>query len=424
MIKFFNKFIKRTNNLDYVSKKIIDLSKNTPVKKIFTSINNFSDNSEIRYVGGCIRKIIKRETVDDIDLATNLNPQQVCDALKSKNINFYETGIEHGTITAVIEDYNFEITSLREDVETDGRHAKVKFSTDWKKDASRRDFTINAIYSDIDGNLFDPFNGKNDLENNVIKFIGDPEQRIKEDYLRILRYLRFYLSYSNYKHEFETSKILKKNIVGISNLSKERLLGELKKFLKLNVLTKLSKDQFSLELFKIIFPQIKNLKIFSNPNKFIKDKVEKSDFIFLLSAMIIDGTDNADYFLYKFNISKKDQNRIKIINNFYKEKLSSKSFSEKNLNKIFYYEGKQSLIDILCFRIFTSRKIDNKLLKFIDQYQSKNLPSMPVSAKVLMEKYQISEGKSLGDKLKDIEEEWVNNNFNLSEKKIDEIINR
>ena len=424
MIKFINKFIKRTNNLNYVSKKIIDLSKNTPVKKIFNSINNFSANSEIRYVGGCIRKIIKGEIVDDIDLATNLNPKQVCDALKGDNINFYETGIEYGTITAVIEDYNFEITSLREDLETDGRHAKVKFSTDWKKDASRRDFTINAIYSDIDGNLFDPFNGKNDLENNVIKFIGDPEQRIKEDYLRILRYLRFYLSYSNYKHEFETSKILKRNIVGISNLSKERLLGELKKFLKLNILTKLSRDKFSLELFKIIFPQIKNLKIFLNPNKFIKDKFEKSDFIFLLSTMIIDGTDNADYFLYKFNISKKDQKRIKIIDNFYKEKISSKSFSEKNLNKIFYYKGIQSLIDILSFRIFVSKKIDKKLVKFIEQFQSKDLPSMPINAKFLIEKYQIPEGKDLGTKLKNIEEEWVNNNFKLSQNQIDKIINR
>ena len=83
-------------------------------------------------------------------------------------LNFYETGIDHGTITAVIDDYNFEITSLREDLESDGRHAKVKFSTDWKKDASRRDFTINSIYSDIHGNLFDPFNGKEDLENGVV----------------------------------------------------------------------------------------------------------------------------------------------------------------------------------------------------------------------------------------------------------------
>ena len=424
MINFLDKLLKRTKNLNNVSKRILDLSKNTPVKKIFDSINNFLPNAEVRYVGGCIRKILNEEKLDDIDLATNLNPQEVKDALKKSNINFYETGIDHGTITAVIEGYNFEITSLREDIKTDGRHAKVKFSTDWKKDASRRDFTINSIYADIEGNLFDPFDGKDDLEKGIIKFIGEPEQRIKEDYLRILRYLRFFLSYSNYKHEFKTSKIIKKNIVGLSNLSKERLLNELRKYFKSNILSKLSKDKFSLEIFESIFPQLKNIKIFSNPNKFAKIKIEESDFIFLLSIMIIDSSDNADYFLYKFNLSKKDQKRLKIIDKFYKNKISSKSFSEKNLNKIFYYDGKQSLIDILSFRVFTSRKIDNKILKYIEQYQSKDLPLMPVSAKFLMEKYQIPEGKSLGNKLKNIEEEWVNNNFNLSEKQIDQIVSR
>ena len=424
MINFLDKFFKRTQNLNSLTKKIVDISKNTPVKKIFNSINNFSSNSEVRYVGGCIRKIIKGELVDDIDLATNLNPQQVCEALKKDNINFYETGIEHGTITAVIDDYNFEITSLREDVETDGRHAQVKFSDDWKKDASRRDFTINAIYSDFEGNLFDPYNGKEDLEKGLIKFIGDPEQRIKEDFLRILRYLRFYLSYSNCGHEPETSKIIKKNIVGISQLSKERLLNELKKFFKSNTLTKLSKDQFSLELFDIIFPQLKNFKVFSNPNNFAKNKIKESDFIFLLSTLLIDGTDNTDYFVYKFNLSKKDQKRLKIIDNFYKEKVSAKSFSEKNLNRLFYYKGKQSLIDILSFKVFTSKKIDQKILKLIEKYQTKNQPLMPFGAKFLMEKYQIPEGKNLGTKLKNIEEEWVNNNFKLSEKQINKIVSR
>ena len=109
MINFLDKLFKRTHNLSHVSEKIRDLSKNTSVKKIFDLINNFSSESEVRYVGGCIRKIIKEEVVDDIDLATNLNPQQVCDILKKGNINFYETGIEHGTITAVIDNYNFEI---------------------------------------------------------------------------------------------------------------------------------------------------------------------------------------------------------------------------------------------------------------------------------------------------------------------------
>ncbi len=424
MINILDKFFKRANNLNHVTKKIIELSKITPVKKIFDSINNYSSHSEIRYVGGCIRKIIKSEKVDDIDLATNLDPQQVSNALKNNNINFYETGIEYGTITAVIDDFNFEITSLREDIETDGRHAQVKYSNDWKKDASRRDFTMNAIYSDIDGNLFDPFNGKDDLEKGFVKFIGDPEQRIKEDYLRILRYLRFHLNYSRYKHEFEIISILKKNIIGISNLSKERLIDELKKFFKSNILTKLSKDKFSIELFEIIFPQLKNFKLFSNLNSFAKNKIEELDFIFLLSTLIIDGTDNTDYFIYKFKISKKNQKRLKIIDDFYKAKMSSKSFSENNLNRIFYFKGKQALIDILSFKIFTSRRIDKKILNLIKQFQSKDIPIMPFGAKFLMEKYQISEGKNLGIKLKSIEEEWVNNNFKLSDKQIDKILSR
>tara|TARA_B100001063_G_scaffold246120_1_gene284055 strand:- start:1324 stop:2598 length:1275 start_codon:yes stop_codon:yes gene_type:complete len=422
MINFLNNFIKRTNNLSYVATSIKDLSNNTPVKKIFDAINNFSNDSEIRYVGGCLRKIIKKEHVDDIDLSTNLNPQQVCEALKNHNINFHKIGIEHGTVTAVIDDYHFEITSLREDLKTDGRHADVKFSKDWCKDAARRDFTFNSIYSDIKGNLFDPFNGKEDLEKGIIKFIGEPERRIKEDYLRILRYLRFYLSYSKYKHDLKTSKLIKKNINGISKLSKERLLNELKKYIDSNLLTKISQDKFSVELFEIIFPQIKNIKIFSNPNKFALTKIKEADFVFILSTLIIDGSDNLDYFIYKFNLSKKNQKRLKNIDDFYREGINSKSFSEKNLNKIFYYKGKESIIDILSYKIFISKKVDNNLLGLIDKFKAKILPTMPIGAKVLIEKYQIPEGKNLGSKLKIIEEEWVNNDFQLTDKQISKII--
>ena len=424
MIKFLDKLLGRTNNLDYIAIGFRDLLKHTPTKKIFDSINKFSSNSEIRFVGGCVRKIIQKEKVDDIDLATNLNPKQVCEALKNSNIKFYETGIEHGTITAVIDDYKYEITSLREDIETDGRHAEVKFSTDWKKDASRRDFTINSIYSDVEGNLFDPFNGKKDLDTGVVKFIGNPELRIKEDYLRILRYLRFFLNYSNQKHDPKTIKIIKKNLNGVSNLSKERLLDELKKYIKSQVLTKLSKDKFSTELFEIIFPNIKKIKLFSSPNSFAIAKLQEANFIFLLSLLIIDGSDNTDYFIYKFNISKKNQRRLKIIDKFYNEKIIATSFSEKKLNKFFYIHGKQAVLDVLSYRLFCLKKIDKKLLNFINIFKSKVLPTMPVGAKVLMEKYDIPEGKVLGSKLKMIEEEWVNNNFQLSESQINKIINR
>ena len=422
MKNFLNKILLRSNNLDNFSKNIKDLLKETPVNKIFDAINFYSPESEIRYVGGCIRKILNNEKVDDIDLATNLEPNQVCESLKKNNINFYKTGIKHGTITAVINNYKFEITTLREDVSSDGRHAIVKFSKDWRNDASRRDFTINSIYSDKEGNLFDPFNGKNDLEKGVVNFIGDVNDRIQEDYLRILRYLRFFLNYSKVKHNLEIIRKLKMNIGGVSNLSKERLLDELKKISKVDTLERLGKDKYSLDLILLIFPELKNIKIFSNIDANKKSILKKIDFIFYLSLMIIDNSDNVDYFFFKYNISKKDQKRIKIIDNFFKEKINSKTFTRNNMNKIFYYYGKQAIIDILTYKIIKSKKLDQVILNLVDYYKDKSIPIMPIGADILMGRYKIPEGKLLGDKLKIIEEEWVNNDFNISEQKVENIL--
>ena len=335
MDKLLDKIFFRSKNLDYISQNIKKITQETSAYKIFQAINNFNETSEVRYVGGCIRKIIKKEQVDDIDLATNLIPSEVCDALKKNNINFYETGIDHGTITAIIGDQKYEITSLRKDVSTDGRHAKVQYSLDWKEDSNRRDFSINAIYSDKDGNLFDPHYGKKDLESGTVKFIGNPEERIQEDYLRILRYLRFFLNYSNNKHELEIFRTIKRNIGGISKLSSERLIEELKKLTKSDGFIKLFKDKESLELIEIIFPQLKNLQSFKKLNAYAQKNLSKIDFILLISLLIIDGTDNADYFLYKFKISNKNQKRIKFVDSFYKQKVNINYFTEKNLNKIF-----------------------------------------------------------------------------------------
>ena len=421
MDKFLDKIFFRSRNLDYISQNIKKITQETSAYKVFEAINNFNETSEVRYVGGCIRKIIKKEEVDDIDLATNLIPTEVCDALKKNNINFYETGIDHGTITAIIGDQKYEITTLRKDVSTDGRHAKVEFSLDWRDDSNRRDFSINAIYSDKDGNLFDPHNGKKDLENGTVKFIGNPEERIQEDYLRILRYLRFFLNYSNNKHELEIFKTIKRNIGGISKLSSERLVEEFKKLTKSDGFIKLFKDNESLELMEIIFPQLKNLQSFKKLNAYAQKNLSKIDFILLISLLIIDGTDNADYFLYKFKISNKDQKRIKFVDNFYKQKVNINYFTEKNLNKIFYFNGRQAVTDIISFKLFISKKLEKKLVKLLDFYNNKTLPTLPVGANILMSKYNIPEGKVLGNKLKMIEEIWVQNGFQISDKQVQKI---
>ena len=421
MIDLINKFFSFSKHLDGKPSSFKELKKKKEIKKLFLAIENYSEDSEIRYVGGCVRKILNNEIVDDIDFAVNLKPEECSTALKKNNIKFFEIGISHGTIIAVIDSYKFEITSLRKDLITDGRHAKVAFTTDWQEDASRRDFTINAIFSDVHGNLYDPFDGKKDLEIGKIKFIGDADKRIKEDYLRILRYIRFFLNYSKISHNEKIRKIIKQNLNGISNISSERLLDEFKKLIISSNFLKLFKDPFCLELINLIFPQFKNLDIFKNLNKFAEINIKKVDFVFLISLMLIDNTDNVEYFLFKFNLSSIDKKRILFLNKFYNKEINKNSFSKNNLWKIFYYNGKQTLFDLIYFEIFKSKKINKKLIALLEYFKNKETPVFPVKAVNLMEKYNIPEGKQLGLKLKKIEELWIKNDFTVLDNEIEQI---
>jgi len=423
MINIFNKLFKNKGSKNYYFLDFENLNKKTNIEKIFNSFSNFSETSEIRYVGGIIRKIINKEKVDDIDLATNVTPKKVCEILRENKISFYESGIQHGTVTAKIEDNKFEITTLRKDVSTDGRHAEVEFSNDWFEDASRRDFTFNAIYSDLYGNLYDPYNGKKDLELGNVKFIGSPEKRIKEDYLRILRYLRFFLNYSKVNHSESLKKIIKQNINGISKISSDRLLDELKKLVLSKGFLKLSKDKFSQEIITLVFPQLINLGIFKNINDYSKKIIDKKDFIFLISLMIIDNTDNSEYFIYKYNISNEDKKRIKFLSNIYSKNIDKSTFKEKNLWKILYYNGKDYLIDFIDFKIFQNKKLDNNLLKLKTFFNNQEAPKLEIKAKTLIEKFNYKEGKELGDKLKEIEEFWIKNSFKITDQELNEIVN-
>ncbi len=422
MINFLYKLFINSQNTNNFVIEFKNLRKNTQIEKIYSAIESYSENSKIMYVGGCIRKIIKGETVDDIDLAVNLEPHEVSKALKDNDIKFYETGISHGTITAIIGSDKFEITSLRKDTSTDGRHAKVEFTQDWHQDASRRDFTFNSIYADLEGNLFDPFNGKNNLENGQIIFVGNPEKRIKEDYLRVLRYIRFFLNYSKLKHEHSIIRAIKKNLDGLSTISSERILDEFKKLVRSEGFLKLPHDKECLEIINLIIPQFKKIHIFKKPNDYAKKNIKNVDFIFLISLMVIDGSDNLDYFLYKFNISNKDKARMTFINEFFKNKTNNRTFSVKNLNKILYYNGKQAVLDIISFQIFKSKKIDKQITKIFEIFKFKKIPIMPISAATLIDGYHITPGKDLGNKLKLIEKHWVDNDFEISNLEVQNLV--
>jgi len=197
---------------------------------IMNALNAEAQNA--LFVGGCVRNLLLDEPVDDIDIATKHTPQQVQEILNAKTIKTIPTGIDHGTITAIIDDHKFEITTLRKDVETDGRRAVVAFSKEWSEDAERRDFTINTLLADTNGNIFDPTGqGISDLENRKIIFVGTPDQRIREDYLRILRFFRFHALYGAGEPDTAALKSCKTHADQIKTLSRERVTQEFFKIL-------------------------------------------------------------------------------------------------------------------------------------------------------------------------------------------------
>lgn len=184
-----------------------------------------------RFVGGCVRNTIMDRPVDDIDIATQLTPEIVMTALKAADIRAIPTGIEHGTITAILDSEPFEITTLRRDVETDGRRAVVAFTEDWREDAMRRDFRLNALYAEPNGTLHDPVGGGiEDAKNGRVIFIGDGDERLREDYLRILRFFRFNAWYGA-DIDADGLAACARQSAGLEKIAAERIWKELKKLL-------------------------------------------------------------------------------------------------------------------------------------------------------------------------------------------------
>jgi len=204
----------------------------SPIKKLDKVFK--SNNYELRIVGGAVRDLALDKTPKDIDLATDATPDEMMAILDKAGIRHIPSGLEHGTITAILDNEPYEITTLRADKETDGRHAEVEFVKSWEEDAKRRDLTYNAMSMDMEGNVFDYFGGMDDLQDKVSKFVGDPEERITEDYLRILRYFRFQGRLSTPTWDKDTLKAISSNAEGLQKISAERVWQEMGKVLSGN----------------------------------------------------------------------------------------------------------------------------------------------------------------------------------------------
>ena len=391
---------------------------------IFSCLNEIGKEGKIRFVGGCVRKALCGENIDDIDLATSLEPNEVKKKLNKEDIKVIDTGISHGTVTAFLNKKKFEITTLRKDISTDGRHANVQFTLDWEQDAARRDFTINAIYADMYGRIFDPFNGISDLKNGIVKFIGSPEERIQEDYLRILRYFRFFIQYSRTSYDQDTIKSIKQYINGLNKISNERIFDELKKILTLKNIKELFERKTSREIILNIFPQFKfydRLKIIHNLDKKLRNQFNN---YLILASLIIDQSNNYEYFCHKYKTSNIVKNRFKNISKNFEDLKNKKFYSEENIKKQIYLSSKDDVLDLLLFSLCINSKIKrHDIEKLMDYVKICKTPKFPISGDYL-KKYGYEPGQALGKKLKSLEKIWIENNFIIEKKVVEKSLGK
>ena len=409
------------NFLQKIKSYIFPFYRNRDLKFIFERLQGGipADKVVARFVGGCVRKHLSNGKIDDIDIATILTTDQIKEKFKDTNFKVIDTGIKHGTVTILFNKFKVELTTLRKDIQTDGRHAKVEFTDDWKQDSERRDFTINAIYLDINGKIFDPQMGTLDLKNHNIKFIGDPQRRIEEDYLRIIRFIRFKIMYDNII-EPSTSDIIKQNLDGVKKISKERILMELTKILGLKNFLKINQSNNLTEIFSMIFPEFLYLNRLERLKKVYQYSEVNLDL--LLAVMLIDEKNNHEYFIHKYNASNKTKETLEKFNKNLIKLEKDKEFFEKDLIKNVYLNGKDHLIalNLINFSKNSKEKLKNfsKVLKKILKIK---IPIFQIDGEFLKRK-GMQEGHSLGNVLKTLEKEWINNDFKISNERIEEII--
>ena len=333
------------NFIKKIKRKLFPFYKKKELKVVFKTLQQGFSNEKVvaRFVGGCVRKYLTNDFVDDIDVATTLSTDEIKERFKNSNFKVIDTGVKHGTVTLVSDQLKLELTTLRQDVETDGRHAKVEYINDWELDSERRDFTINAIYLDINGKFFDPQMGITDLKNNNVKFIGDPQKRIEEDYLRIIRFIRFKIMY-NGKVEPSTIEAIKLNLNGIKQISKERIFIELFKILDLKNFINFNESTHLKEIFSLIFPEFNNIIRLDRLKKICNHSQINRDI--LLAVLLIDEKNNHEYFSHKYNIANNIKENLNLLAKNLKIVRENKDFFDKDLEKNIYLNNKNHLIDL------------------------------------------------------------------------------
>ena len=378
-----------------------------------------SDGDEAMVAGGAVRNALLGQEVADIDIATTTLPPETISRAEAAGFRAIPTGIEHGTITVVAHGRPFEVTTLRADVATDGRRAKVRFGRDWKADAERRDFTINGLYARADGTVVDLVGGLADLESRTLRFIGDPEARIREDYLRILRFFRFFAWYGSGRPDAEGLKACARLKDGLDQLSAERVWAELRRLLSAPDPSRALLWMRQAGVLTRVLPESEKWGI-DGLHPLVAAEADlgwRADPLLRLASIVPPDAERMDAMARRLRLSNADAERLRL---WASARKPDPKTPESGLAAALYAGDRQAIIDRLRLALSSARARAQesndammeaggyaRLLKFAEAWQR---PDFPLSGRDLLA-IGATPGPQVGSLLKCLEEQWVEVGF-------------
>jgi len=387
------------------------------LQRIFSLLN--ADGGEARVVGGAVRNALMGLPVGDIDMATTLPPQDVVERAKEAGIKAVPTGIDHGTVTLVVDGEGYEVTTLRRDVTTDGRHAEVAFGTDWKEDAERRDLTINALYADASGEVIDLIGGLADIETKTVRFIGDAATRIAEDHLRILRFFRFFAYYGSGRPDADGLRASARAKDKLSTLSAERVWSEMKKLLSADDPSRALLWMRQAGVLAQILPETEKWGIDSIHGLVATEEALgwRPDPMLRLASIIPPDAERVAALSSRLRMSKNEAARL---DQWAKAPAIDPSLAETALDRLLYRQGVEGVKTRLKLALSSARadmsageasmqKIA-KLSTLLTRAEKFNKPSFPLSGADVLAA-GLPAGPQVGEVLSELEAAWVDGNF-------------
>ncbi len=377
------------------------------------------DGEEARVNGGAVRNALLGEPVRDVDISTTCLPAQVIERLSAAVIKTVPTGIEHGTVTAVFDGNAYQITTLRQDIETDGRRASVRFGRNWQRDAERRDFTMNGLYCDSQGTIFDPLGGMNDLLQRRVRFIGEPKARIGEDYLRILRFFRFFAWYGVGRPDADGLRACAKYKSRLTDLSAERAWSELRQTLAAADPRRALLWMRTSGVLAIVVPESAKYGI-DAIHPLIESEQSYSwlaDAMVRLMAIVPDDPKRIKQLAKRLKLANAETKRLLA---WAKCKLPAIADGPHGLREALYRGSRTGIADRLKLAI-ASKSIENDadaaqigtLVEFLTLAETWRKPKFPLRGRDLIAT-GMRPGPNIAKRLSDLEERWIESRFALS----------